>query len=503
MRTEVRVRRFWRRAGERGLWARGLVVATVVGLIGGGGLGVLALAATDATNAAASGATGTSSAVEPSKDGVTKNSINIVFPVIDLSAAGSAVGLSDPTEKEKDPQGVKMYVKEINDAGGINGRKINARIVKFNPLDEADMRSKCKDWTTSHDVFAVVDTGKWADDNQLCLTQEGHVPLISSWTTVTDWTQKGAPYLWWIGPDQADVVLNLVPWGLKEGLLSKDKKFAVISGDRAGDKLAVNDYLLPALRAQGLTPTLVDTITASVDDPSTAQSQAKSAVSRLKSEGVETVIPLLPANSFRSYLASAKAQDYSPKLMLSDYEQTVNVALGLAEFQFPTLLTGQLGTTVFTLSSEDDDRPDGETKLAGTGYTPAAKSCWETYKKYNPKLLATSPYIEAQGPDMRWCDAIRFAAAAIKAAGPNLNRRTFIQALGVIKNFDSPLSDGYSFSPTDHSGPTQFRTVKPVKNGNTADTNVCPPRRPTSDDANPFHGSCWLLVEDWQPLEGS
>ena len=500
-RTEVALRRFWRRTGERGLWARGLSVVVVTLLSAGAVLGLFALASSDETQAGASGASGTPSAVEASTDGVTKDSVTIVFPVIDLSAAGQAVGL-DSSSDEKDPLGIKTYVKEINDAGGINGRTIDARIEKFNPLDPADMRAKCKDWTTSGEVFAVVDTGKWYDDNQLCITEEGQLPLISSWTTVTDWTQRGEPYLWWTGPDQADVVLNLVPWGIEQGLLSPDKKFAVLAGDRAGDKLAVNDYLLPALRARGLKPALIDTITASIDDPSTAQSQARSAITKLKSEGVETVIPLLPVNAFRSYLSAAKAQQYTPKLMLSDYEGTVNTALGLAEYQFPDLLSGQRGATVFTLSSEDDDRPDGSITLAGPGYTPEATACWESYQLENPKRIKKFPYIEAQGPTMRWCDAIRLTAKAIEAAGKDLNRRTFIQALGVIGDFPSALTKEFSFSRTDHAGPTQYRTVAPTKNGNTAETNVCPPRRPTPTDDNPFHGSCWLLVEDWKPLAG-
>jgi ABC-type branched-subunit amino acid transport system substrate-binding protein len=499
--VELRLRRFWRRAGEVGWWARGLAVLVVTALVGGALIGLLALVSTDQGVAGAAGSSSAPSAVPPSTDGVTKKSITVVFPVVDLSAAGQAVGLQGLSD-EKDPTGIRTYVKEINDAGGIHGRKIDARIEKFNPLDPADMRAKCKDWTTSGDVFAVVDTGKWYDDNQLCITQEGHVPLISSWTTVTDWTERGAPYLWWTGPDQADVVLNLVPWGQREGLLAPDKKFAILAGDRAGDKLAVDDYLLPALRAAGLKPAVVDTITASLDDPSTAQSQARSAVSKLKSEGVETVIPLLPVNALRAYLAAAKAQAYAPRLMLSDYEGTVNVALGLAEFQYPDLLSGQLGTTVYTLSSEDDDRPDGVTKLAGPGYTPEAKACWETYQKYNRKLLKKSPYIEAQGPTMRWCDAIHLLAKAIDAAGKDLNRRTFIQALGVLTKVPSPLTNGYSFSRTDHAGPSDFRVVAPTKNGNTAETNVCPPRRPTADDANPFHGSCWILKEDFQPMQG-
>jgi ABC-type branched-subunit amino acid transport system substrate-binding protein len=481
------------------MWAKALAVALVTVLVAGGLLGILAVTARDGSEAAASSGSSTPGGVEPSTDGVTKDSVTIVFPVIDLSAAGRAVGLQGLSD-EKDPMGIKTYVNAINEAGGIHGRKIDARIEKFNPLDPAEMRAKCKDWTTSGDVFAVVDTGKWYDDHQLCLTEEGQLPLISSWTTVTDWTERGEPYLWWTGPDQADVLLNLVAWGVRKGLLSPEKKFAVLSGDRAGDKLAVDDYLLPALRAQGLEPTVVDTIAANPDDPSTAQSQARSAVNRLQSDGVEAVIPLLPVTAFQAYLSAAKAQSYTPKLLLSDYEGTIQNALGLAEYQYPDQLSGQEGPTVFTLSSEDDDRPANG--LEGPGYTPEAKACWETYKAQNPKRLEKFPYIEAQGPTMRWCDAIGLTAAALEAAGPKLDRRTFIQALGVLGDFPSALTNEFAFSRTDHAGPTSYRTVAPTKNGTTAETNVCPPRRTTPDNDSPLHGSCWVLVEDWQPLEG-
>jgi ABC-type branched-subunit amino acid transport system substrate-binding protein len=495
----VRLRRTWRRIGERGSWLQvgvavlavvvvGAVVVAVVAAAGGGDDGEQSARTTQPARTIAE--------VPRDTAGVTDTSITVVFPVIDLGAAGQAVGLQGLSD-EKDPTGIRTYVRAINDAGGINGRKLEARIEKFNPLEPSEMRAKCKDWTTSGEVFAVVDTGKWYDDQQLCITEEGGLPLISSWTTVTDWTERGAPYLWWNGPDQADVLRNLVPWGIEHGLLGPDTKFAILAGDRAGDRLAVDEYLLPALAQQGLEPTLVDTITANLDDPATAQSQARSAVTRLESEGVETVIPLLPVNAFRAYLTAAKSQGYAPDLMLSDYEGTVNVALGLAEFQFPDLLSGQLGPTVYTLSSEDDDRPDNG--LTGPGYTPQAKACWETYRAQHDK----PPYIEAQGPTMRWCDAINILAKGIELAGPRLDRRSFLEGLSKIKDLPVALTESITFGPDDHAGPNSYRTVRPVKNGNSADTNLCPPRRTTPDDDNPFHGSCWQLVEDFRPLQSS
>jgi ABC-type branched-subunit amino acid transport system substrate-binding protein len=479
-------------------WAQGLAAAIVVVLISGAG------GAIGASKRARS-----ADAVPASTDGVTSKAVTIVFPIVDLGAASGAAGLQYQSD-ETAQLGINTYVKAFNDTGGVNGRKINPRIVKFNPLKPTEMRALCKDWTTGGEVFAVVEPiGTWYGNNQLCLTQEGHLPLIASWTTVTEWTKRGAPYLWWTGPDQVDIVKNLTNWAIGAAYLTKGKKFAILSGDTAGDDLAVNKYLVPFLKKKGLEPTLVAKISASIDDPATAATQAKSVVTRLKSEGVETVIPLLEVYPpFQAYLGAAKAQDYRPRLLLSDYENSVSTALGLAEFNYPDLVGDQVGPTVYTYSNEDDDRPNGMTKLSGTGYTPEATACWQTYQKLNPKRINKHPWIEAQGPTMRWCDAVNILKKAFELAGKNLNRRTFVNALAKIRNFPVALTQAITFGPNDHSGPSTFRVVKPIKNDQTAQGNRCPPRRhvfddPPNDPKNDFHGSCWLLVDDYKPLDTS
>ena len=152
---------------------------------------------------------------------------------------------------------------QINAAGGINGRKINPIISYFNPASESDMRALCKDWTEgSPAAFAVLDgVGDWTGDNELCITQEGHTPFIGQWTTVSNWTQEGSPYLWWTGPDDASILQAVVQWGHSAGLLGGHRKVGVIAGDRASDQLALNDYLLPDLKRIGVQP-VVETIPA-------------------------------------------------------------------------------------------------------------------------------------------------------------------------------------------------------------------------------------------------
>ena len=87
-------------------------------------------------------------------------------------------------------------------AGGINGRKINPIIVQFDPTNDANMQALCKHWTQGNPgVFAVLDgIGTWEGDNQLCVTQQGHTPLISAWSTVTNWTTSARPTCGGPGP---------------------------------------------------------------------------------------------------------------------------------------------------------------------------------------------------------------------------------------------------------------------------------------------------------------
>ena len=147
--------------------------------------------------------------------GISGNTINVVFPVANLQALSSQIGFSGDFEFTEQAKAIKLYVNEINASGGINGRKINAIISNFDPTSESDMRSLCKDWTEgSPAAFAVVDgEGTWTGDDQLCITQEGQTPFIGAWTTVSNWTQMGSPYLWWTGPDQAAILATLVQWG--------------------------------------------------------------------------------------------------------------------------------------------------------------------------------------------------------------------------------------------------------------------------------------------------
>jgi hypothetical protein len=424
--------------------------------------------------------------------GVTKSTINVVFPVVNLQALSSVYGFAGDVEYTEQAKAIRLFVGQINAAGGINGRKINAIISSFNPASESDMRALCKDWTEgSPAAFAVLDgVGDWTGDNELCVAQEGHTPFIGQWTTVSNWTQEGSPYLWWTGPDDASILQAVVQWGHGAGLLGGQRKVGVIAGDRASDQLALDDYLLPDLKRIGVQP-VVETIPAQPAEAAATGSDAPLIVEKLRAAGVDSVIPLMPFNAFLPVLSAETQQKYFPKLLLSDYESSIESALGLLPIPFEKALDGQEGVTTETLGGIDDSRPEAQ-----GGYDPGVRSCWNTWHKAYPQIPKgnMNDFIEEQGPVQGWCQEIRLFAKAATMAGPDLNRRTFVEAMSKITDYPGGYSPILSFGSGKFSGPTEYEVVS--LHNNVPPTGVC--RLPLGP--LPPQGRCWHIVQTWKPL---
>ncbi len=462
-----------------------------VGPLGRVGIVVAVLAALTATlGAPPAGATSVNQA-STSTRGVTATQINVVFPVVNLEALASELGFAGDVEYSEQVEAIHLFVNTINHAGGINGRKINAIISRFDPTNEAEMRALCKDWTEgSPAAFAVLDgVGDWSGDNELCVTQEGHTPFIGQWTTVSNWTSAGSPYLWWTGPDDVPILQATVDWGLSSGLLGGNVKVGVIAGDRASDQLALKQYLLPDLERAGVDP-VVETLAANPAETATTNTEAPLIVQKLRAAGVTSVIPLVPFNVFFPVLQAETQQQYFPKLLLSDYEESIESALGLIPVPNEKALDGQEGVTTETLGGVDDWRPQSQ-----GGYDPSVRACFTVWHKAYPQVPKGNQnfFLEEQGPVQGWCQEIHLFAAAATAAGRNLNRRTFVQAMARIKNFPGGYSPVFSFSPTKYYGPTEYQVVR--LHYNVPQSTQC--KMPLDNIPQTV---CWVTVRPFQPL---
>ena len=306
-------------------------LGTVAAVIGGTLVWAALSPGSPTASGQGSGGTGGSSnpaavldSASTSTRGIVGDKINVVFPVVALSSLASKEGFATDIEYSQQAQTIHVYVNQINKSGGIHGRKINPIISYFDPTNETEMRALCKNWTQgSPAAFAVVDgLGTWEGVNQLCITQEGHTPMIGEWSTVTSWTKQGAPYLWWTGVDQSELMQALVNWGLSSGQLA-GKKVGIIAGDDPSDQAALKQALLPDLERAGVTNPITATIVADPNETSQTNTEAPLVVQRMKSAGVQSLIPLIPFNVFFPVLAAQSDQQYYPRLLLSDYGSSV------------------------------------------------------------------------------------------------------------------------------------------------------------------------------------
>jgi hypothetical protein len=426
-----------------------------------------------------------------SSRGVTKSTINVVFPVVALNSLAGQEGFAADAEFGEQTKAIELFVKQINQTGGINGRKINPIVTSFDPTNETEMRALCKTWTEgSPAAFAVLDgLGDWTGDDQLCITQEGHTPFIGAWSTVTNWTNEGSPYLWWTGPDQAAILQAVVNWGLSAHLLGGTVKVGVVAGDRASDELALNQYLLPDLRNAGITP-VVKTIDSDPDDTATTDAQAPLVVQQLRSAGVTSVIPLVPFNVFYPVLQAETQQQWYPKLLLSDYEGSIESSLGLLPVPYAKALNGQEGVTTETLGGIDGPRPQSQ-----GGYDPGLRKCWNLWHQVYPQVPPgnMNDVVEEQGPIAGWCQTIALFATAAKNAGRDLNRRTFVTAMSKITDFPGTWSTVLSYGPDKRYGPTEYQVVK---------LRVNSPASPLCKTTvgKPPPGTCWVSVRPFVSL---
>ena len=198
----------------------------------------------------------------------------------------------------------------------------------------------------------------------------------------------------------------------------------------------------------------------------------------------------MPFNVFFPVLQAENEQSYFPKLLLSDYESSITSALGLIPIPDEKALDGQRGVTTLTLGGFDDDRPESQ-----GGYDTGLRSCYQSWHAAYPKPPKGSEsfFLEEQGPVAGWCQQIRLFAQAAKAAGPTLNRRTFVQAMARTTDFPGTWFPTLSYSPTKFYGPTQYQVVSLHNND--------PPSPACKLKTNHKpQGTCWVVQQPFAPL---
>ena len=179
--------------------------------------------------------------------GVTADTIKIGAPQIDYAELGS-LGLVQVDRGDNEVI-LQALAQEVNDNGGICGRKVETVTYKFLPFGTDTSLAGCVYFTEDEGVFAVLGSFIRVPAGNICVTETYATALIGAPFTTEDRARANAPWVYLeIATDRAlEVFVTALD---KAGLLADLGNVAVHSG--AGRAELVDNVLVPALEAAGV-----------------------------------------------------------------------------------------------------------------------------------------------------------------------------------------------------------------------------------------------------------
>jgi ABC-type branched-subunit amino acid transport system substrate-binding protein len=275
-------------------------------------LGALVLAACgggdddDSANKTTESSTKTTSAPASGElgHGVTADTIKVAVSLVDFKCIENFV---DDVRIDQDKI-YGAYFDDINDNGGINGRKVEPVYKTYCPIPGAQPSSLgiCTSAAQDDDVFAIM--GVFVDftgDAQLCVTRDQKRVLIThglSQSYIDD-----APPGLMVSPDitperRLKVTLDLLN---SEGKL-KGKTVAVLASE--DQKGRIDDAVDPVLDAAKVDRGSDAVVSITGTDTTAAQSQLDSFIEKWKSEDVDTLIIIGETPSAKQFVEKIKGE---------------------------------------------------------------------------------------------------------------------------------------------------------------------------------------------------
>jgi hypothetical protein len=234
--------------------------------------------------------------------GVTDDTIKLGVSLIDFQCIPKAFVDSIYVNQ---PQAYNAYIDNINEHGGINGRKIEPVFKYICPLEPAAAVQACTSLTDDSKVFAVV--GSMYDptgDAQLCVAKQHKTVLITDGLS-QEMIDKAPPGLLLSPGITSDRRLKVIMSLLKTRKILDGKKVAVLAESTATPR--VNAVVKPALDDIGVEQGSTAVLSISGSDTTAAQAQLDSFIEKWKTEHVDALILVGEAVSSKQFVNKVKA----------------------------------------------------------------------------------------------------------------------------------------------------------------------------------------------------
>jgi len=325
-------------------------------------------------------------------------------------------------------KGFEAYIKSVNDAGGVHGRKIEIVKVVDDEFTAAKGLAASKELVESDKVFALAPVlGTPGVQASVDYWVEKNIPVVYPMTGIEQTAHPAKKNVFAVQPNNFDEARILTQYAVKD--LGK-KKVAVLWQNSDMGK-------------QGL-------------------------------KGVQEIIKSVGGEIVHDASHEAKAVDFATPVLnaKSKGAEAVIIYTTLAESVGIMKEMQKQGLTAVPLTSYVNADPVNLPKLAGDasvglitgGWVPVAdpnspdiKKFGEIYAKYNnneaPNAYSTAGFIAAE-----------LLVKGLQDAGKELTQEKFVNALEALKNWNGIMAKDISYGPGDRRGSTAFYLNKVQKN---------------------------------------
>ena len=368
-----------------------------------------------------------------SDQGVTPTSIKVGAVLLDLSKV-KALGLGlDNYDTDTQQRMFDTYFNRVNEAGGINGRKIQPVYATYDPLSTSGANSGpaiCVRMAKDEKVFALIGFTYTAGT---CAAIQYSIPAITSNGELEQVARESHNYEIHTQPTYERMARNWTAY-LLETSLSKGKKVGLVDIADGGNFQLAGDAILSTFQQLGQPITYHSRFT---NDQGSASAQLPVEVQKMKAAGVEQV--MLSANFLMAttFMQQAEQQNYYPQYLTSDIGALASN--GLIRSGPAKSLSNLIGvTSAFTIS------PEGRTEQADS------KDCRLFYNKTNPSQKQFA--FGEEGPFNNICAEVELFTRAAIPAGTNLTRAGLVASVQRLGAGSLPNSLPGSFA----AGKTNF-----------------------------------------------
>ena len=383
----------------------------------------LATAAVLVSVAAPAGAAGNA-------QGVTANQIKLGIAYPNLAEVRQLSGVS--VDQGSFTDAFNAVIAQINAQGGVNGRKIVPVYAAVTPIGTAPAAQACTTLTEDNQVFAVVST--YTSLSPICYIQTHHTAMVQGVLQAA--APPGSAPNFTLAPPLSSFDPRLIA-AFKHTGAFKGQKVAVFA--TAADQAEMQDFVLPALKAQGVKVLQTAIDNASPSDVAAVDQQVAIAAAKFQSLGATEVVAVGTGSAVWPQGLQANQGSYAPRLLatngtaISGYVDTPAAD--------PHYFKGLLSGTP-TMSS------------AAAWEQPAMKKCVATIKQAYPNDVIADPSTATGSTPTTWiasiraCQDIPLFTQLVTAAGTTLNNQTFARGGESLRNISLPGVNGaVSFGP--------------------------------------------------------